>query len=293
MISRNDKQKSGLKDLQFHELANIFPMMNDERFMDLVDDIKQNGLHDPIDLYEGKVLDGRNRYKACLIAGVEPRGYEYTGDDPLKYVLSKNLHRRHMDESQRAMVGANIANLEVGGKLGNKNASKSIEEENDSANLPSCFSVAQAAEAVNVGVRSVTSAKKVKADGVDTLQSLVVAGELPVSVAEAFTKIVFDRKRQAEIIETQGAEGIKDIVKEDRKAKKTEREKNKKQKAGAKGGNESEKSKRKIVGSSIQFAEHAILQLERIQDWDTHKLEAVQLVEDWIVAKRKVWSRGK
>lgn len=288
MISRNDKQKSGLKDLQFHELANIFPMMNDERFMDLVDDIKQNGLHDPIDLYEGKVLDGRNRYKACLIAGVEPRGYEYTGDDPLKYVLSKNLHRRHMDESQRAMVGANIANLPRGVFHGNQH-SKEV-----SANLPiPQTSVAQAAEAVNVGVRSVTSAKKVKADGVDTLQSLVVTGELPVSVAEAFTKIVSDRKRQAEIIETQGAEGIKDIVKEDRKAKKTEREKKKKQKAGAKGGNESEKSKRKIVGSSIQFAEHAILQLERIQDWDTHKLEAVQLVEDWIVAKRKVWSRGK
>jgi ParB-like chromosome segregation protein Spo0J len=287
MKNRNDKQKSGLKDLQFHELANIFPMMNDDRFIDLVEDIRQNGLHDPIDLYEGKVLDGRNRYKACLIAGVEPRGYEYTGDDPLKYVLSKNLHRRHMDESQRAMVAANIANLEKGGDGSNQH------EKSKSANLQNSLSVAQAAEAVNVGVRSVSAAKKVKADGDDALQSLVVAGELPVSVAEAFTKIVSDRKRQAEIIETQGAEGIKDIVKEDRKAKKTEREKKKNEKTKAKGGNESEKSKEEIVGSSIQFAEFAILQLERIQDWDTHKLEAVQLVEDWIVAKRKVWNRGK
>jgi hypothetical protein len=274
-----------LKDLQFHELANIFPMMNDDRFMDLVEDIRQNGLHDPIDLYEGKVLDGRNRYKACLIAGVEPRGYEYSGDDPLKYVLSKNLHRRHMDESQRAMVAANIANLPRGVFHGNQH-SKEV-----SANLPiPQASVAQAAEAVNVGVRSVTAAKKVKADGDDALQSLVVAGELAVSVAEAFTKIVPDKTRQAEITKTQGAAGVKDIVAAERKARRLVKEKSRSEKQD---DLQTTEQKKEIVGCSIQFAEFAILQLERIQDWDTHKLEAVQLVEDWIVAKRKVWSRGK
>lgn len=286
MVSKIEQRKECLKDLQFHELANIFPMMDHDRFMDLVEDVRRNGLHDPIDLYEGKVLDGRNRYKACLIAGIDVRGYEYTGDDPLKYVLSKNLHRRHMDESQRAMVGANIANLEKTDTL-NRGTSPDTQICRSEKT-----SIAQAAEAVNVGVRSITSAKKVKADGDDSLQAMVVNGELPVSVAEAFTKIVSDKVRQAEIAESQGIDGIKDIVREDRKAKKLSREKKTVEPRDAIDESE-KKGKQDAVGSSIQFAELAILQLERIQEWDTHKLEAVQLVEEWIVAKKEAWNRGK
>ena len=69
-----------------------------------------------------------------------------------------------MDESQRAMVAANIANLPEGAKHGNKHASKEVAEENNSANLPSCFSVAQAADAVNVGVRSVALTDDIEAN---------------------------------------------------------------------------------------------------------------------------------
>lgn len=275
------------KDLQFHELAKIFPLMDEARFDELVEDIRTNGLIDPIDLYEGKVLDGRNRYRACLLAGVSPRCYEYTGDDPLQYVLSKNLNRRHLDESQRAMVAANIANLPRGVFHGNQH-SKEV-----SANLPiPQASVAQAAEAVNVGVRSVTAAKRVKAAGHETLEDLVVAGKLPVSVADKFTKLVPDKERQAEIIATQGVEGIKDIVSSDRKAEQLARDLRKK----------SEQREPTIadcdgdtaqVCCSVQFAELAILQLERIQDWHERKLDAVKLVEDWIEKKRKVWSHGK
>jgi ParB-like chromosome segregation protein Spo0J len=271
------------KDLQFHELAKIFPLMDEARFDELVEDIRTNGLIDPIDLYEGKVLDGRNRYRACLLAGVSPRCYEYTGDDPLQYVLSKNLNRRHLDESQRAMVAANIANLKRGGD----------QRSDQSANLQiDRASVAQAAEAVNVGVRSVSAAKRVKAAGHETLEDLVVAGKLPVSVADKFTKLVPDKERQAEIIATQGVEGIKDIVSSDRKAEQLARDLRKK----------SEKREVTIadcdgdtaeVCCSVQFAELAILQLERIQDWHERKLDAVKLVEDWIENKRKVWSHGK
>ena len=81
-------------------------------------DIRQNGLHKPIILYEDKILDGRNRFLACKKLWPEytpDKKYEhYEGDDPLGYVLSLNLHRRHLTASQRAALAAEIANLDLG-----------------------------------------------------------------------------------------------------------------------------------------------------------------------------------
>src|SRR5262249_5973869 len=93
---------------------NIFPLLEGEEFEELCNDIFRNGLLEPIILYEGKILDGRNRYRACLAADVEPCFETYRGTDPLSYVISRNLKRRHLTTSQRAMVGARISNLAVG-----------------------------------------------------------------------------------------------------------------------------------------------------------------------------------
>jgi N6-adenosine-specific RNA methylase IME4 len=90
--------------MEFHEIANLFPMMQPDELSDLVDDIKQNGLIEPIVLYEEKILDGRNRYLACGEAGVKPHYEYYKGDEPVSYVVSKNLHRRHLNKSQEAGV---------------------------------------------------------------------------------------------------------------------------------------------------------------------------------------------
>ncbi len=73
----------------------------------LIRDIKTNGLQEPIVLWEGKILDGRNRLKACERAGIEPRFRELVAcDSPTAAVVSANLFRRHLSVSQRAMVGA-------------------------------------------------------------------------------------------------------------------------------------------------------------------------------------------
>ena len=90
--------------MEFHDVAALFPMMNAEEFHGLVADIKANGLREDIWLYEGKILDGRNRYRACLEAGVAPRYRTYTGDAPTSFVLSLNLHRRHLTYDQRVGV---------------------------------------------------------------------------------------------------------------------------------------------------------------------------------------------
>jgi hypothetical protein len=86
-----------------HPAANVFRMMTDDELQELADDIKENGLRNSIVLdSEGRLLDGRNRLKACEIAGVEPRFETYEGD-PDAYVVSLNVTRRHLNAGQRAM----------------------------------------------------------------------------------------------------------------------------------------------------------------------------------------------
>jgi len=69
--------------LEFHPLADIFPLLDGQDFAELVADIREHGLHEAIVLYEDKILDGRNRYRACLEARVEPTFTVYGGDDPI------------------------------------------------------------------------------------------------------------------------------------------------------------------------------------------------------------------
>ena len=97
-----------------HPLADIFPMLDDVNLRTLSLDIKENGQFEPILLLDGKVLDGRNRQAACALAGVKPFYEQFTLSDPLTYVLSKNLHRRHMNEAQRALAAASIVDWEFG-----------------------------------------------------------------------------------------------------------------------------------------------------------------------------------
>ena len=93
--------------LPFHELAGHFPMMDraSPEFRGLVASIKQIGLTETITLFEGKVLDGRNRLLACEEAGVSPRFEDFNDAEqtPLAFVLAKNLYRRHLTEGQKAL----------------------------------------------------------------------------------------------------------------------------------------------------------------------------------------------
>jgi ParB-like chromosome segregation protein Spo0J len=103
--------------LGFHDLADLFPLLDDDDLQRLADDIRENGLRESIWLYQGKILDGRNRYRACQIVGVEPSFDEFSGNDSeaLKLVISLNLHRRHLTISQRAMVAAALEHFQHGG----------------------------------------------------------------------------------------------------------------------------------------------------------------------------------
>ena len=90
--------------LPIHKLATLFPPMSDAEYDALVIDIQKNGQHDPIWLYEGQIMDGRHRYQACLDSHIEPIIKEYEGDDPLDFVMSLNLYRRHLSSDQKEAV---------------------------------------------------------------------------------------------------------------------------------------------------------------------------------------------
>ena len=96
---------------RFHPACTIFPQLPEADLEDLADDIAANGLRNPIVLWEGKILDGRNRYLACEIAGVEPRFTKFEGDDPIGWVVSQNLVRRHLTASQKAVVALDLLPL--------------------------------------------------------------------------------------------------------------------------------------------------------------------------------------
>jgi len=162
-----------MTDLEFHPLANVFPLLEGKEFDDLTADIQVSGLCEAIWLYQGQILDGRNRYRACQVLGLDCATRDYTGDDPLAFVLSMNLRRRHLDESQRGMVSARLATLKRGRP-----------EENSQIHP---ISQERAAELLNVGISTVKQARKVQVDGTPELAQAVDAGTLTVSAAVPLT----------------------------------------------------------------------------------------------------------
>jgi hypothetical protein len=109
--------------------------MTDDDAKALGDDIKANGQHEPIIMFEEKILDGRNRYFECIRVGVEPTFRPYLGDDPTAFVISLNLKRRHLDESQRGMVMARIAKLPKGANQQNAIALSSLPTQAEAATM--------------------------------------------------------------------------------------------------------------------------------------------------------------
>ncbi len=100
--------------MEKHPLAELFPEMPKEQFASFKADIKDHGQRLPITIYEGKILDGVNRERACQELGIKLKTEIYEDDDPLGFVISQNIQRRHLDKSQKALIGARFATMKNG-----------------------------------------------------------------------------------------------------------------------------------------------------------------------------------
>jgi hypothetical protein len=160
-----------ISDLQTHPLARIFPSMSAEEFAGFKADIAARGVLEAVWLYEGQILDGRHRARACRELGVPYATRDYEGDDPLGFIIAMNLHRRHLNESQRAMVAATLANMTVGRPPASDNSL-------NLGNKP--MSQSQAAEILNVSPALVSQAVKVRREAAPELVEAVEHGRLKV-----------------------------------------------------------------------------------------------------------------
>ena len=187
--------------VRWHPYADIFPWIDGPAFKELVEDVRQNGVLEPIVFLDGAILDGRNRYMAAREAGVEYPRVEYTGDDPLGFVISRNLKRRHLSESQRAMVAAKLAKMPAHRPA-----------DDNSANLRT----SDAAAMLNVSERSVETARKVEREGAPELIEAVETGEASVSAAALV--VTLPKEEQAEIA-SMGGRAVAEAAREIREGK--------------------------------------------------------------------------
>lgn len=157
-----------------HPAAELFPLMSGSDFDELVKDIRTNGLVTPIvRTPDGLILDGRNRYRACLAADVRPV-YEVHDGEPWRFVISTNLHRRHLTDSQRAMVAAKIAERAVG---------RPKMSSDDGISREAIPTRTEAAHMLSVSPSQVDRARVVEKRGTENLKTAVETGAVPVSTA--------------------------------------------------------------------------------------------------------------
>lgn len=170
-VERSENKDFGVNGCRLHPVAALFPPMDEKAFEELVQDIRDNGLREPVVLDQhGQIVDGAQRYRACVEAQVEPsfEHREFKDDrEVMPYVVSKNLMRRQLTVSQRAMIAADIANRTRGG--------------DQSVKSPNGTSQAEAAEMMGVSPRTVGDAAKIRE--VPDVAAKVRAGHKTVNAA--------------------------------------------------------------------------------------------------------------
>lgn len=254
--------------MEFHEIANILPMEKGS-IASLAEDIAKNGQQIPIELYEGKILDGRRRWQACKIAGVAPKTVEVNPSDPVGYVKSLNVHRRHLTPSQLSMVAARFRDYYD--RQARARQSPGTNQYSSVENLPpTTTSKARDAAGKEFGVsgKSVDHATKVLEKGVPELIEAVEEGRIAVSTAAILAHEPEEVQRE--------------------KATKAKRTYSTNRGGGTK---TPQTAKRHVVVDGhvyegLRYADMAIEQLKRIEKEDPNRDSALDRVIQWVGKNR-------
>lgn len=182
-------------EYDFHDTANAFPYISGDAYDTLKEDIRINGILEPIYLFEGKIIDGRNRYRIAKELGLNDiPTQEYEGDNPVGFVQSMNLHRRQLTPSQKAAAAAFLAEFKQG---------QHIDEEE--------YETQEAiAKKLGISRRMVVEATSLKKNADVELIERVKSGDISLHNATAIARLNAEDQKS---IVGEGAERVKEVAK--------------------------------------------------------------------------------
>ena len=207
--------------MQYHAVADLFPMMNDDEYQALVGDMRAYGQREPIWTLDDAIIDGRNRWRACQEIGIAPVTRTYQGDSSMgalvQFVLSLNLKRRHLTSSQKAVIALEVERL-LAEEAKERQRSLAGTRPNTSPNLPELIPEGlegkatsppvvrgeareQAAAITGTNGRYISDAKRLAAEAPELLAK-VRAGEMTIPQAKQAKK---QQERIQKIEETEAA----------------------------------------------------------------------------------------
>lgn len=185
--------------------------MSSQELQLLAEDIRKNGQAEAITMLAGSILDGRCRWEACEMVGVEPRTVEFIGSDPIAFVLSKNERRRHLPLVQRALIAEALATLANGSNR------YSTTRKVGSENSKPTFSREDACAAMNISPASLDDARALRKYGETHIVEMVRIGEVPL---QATSRIVMHTPRAVQQA-WQEPEQVREVVQKHKAGKKT------------------------------------------------------------------------
>lgn len=205
--------------MKSHPAAEIFPMLTSLEMANLARSIQEDGQKFPIVVHDGMILDGRNRFRACQINGTKPWIEEWDEKgSATAFVIACNLHRRHLNESQRGIV-AGRATAMFEGEAKTARLAGNARGGRSSANLPTTEAAdvrsrEQAAALLNVSPRTAAHGKRVVEHGIAELVEAVERGDVSVSAAAEVSKL--PAAKQSSIV-ARGAGAVVKAAKETRR----------------------------------------------------------------------------
>ncbi len=195
----NEKKREPVfdwKETKIHKLAHLIPVMGESDRGRLKEDIRLNGVKESLWLYEGKIIEGRTRFGICLELGIKPDFKAFKGPgSPRAFVISMNVHRRHLSSSQIAAIGVDqyLEKFEKEAKERLKTNMNGANSKNSNMNIMHVKKVLQAdkgrvcmllADKLKTNQQYILDAKRIKENSPELFQK-IISGELTISKAKS------------------------------------------------------------------------------------------------------------
>jgi N6-adenosine-specific RNA methylase IME4 len=200
--------------LKDHPFAGLFDLLSARELADLSENIAAHGQREPVMIHRNMILDGRNRYRACRLKGLPVRYEQFSGtnDEALDYVISKNVYRRHLSSSQRALAMASYEEYRHGGARRNL-VFQDANWQPEGIDPPNVAPTrAELAERGHVSERQIARAAVVRDHGAAELNKAVRDGDLKVSTAAMIARL--PREEQVKLLREAAPAAVKAAAKE-------------------------------------------------------------------------------